>query len=197
MQDVTPQNYAQHAHRTEMVPDKAQLVASEPAFVTACALKCASDLGEQLDKIKRAVFYGQVIQWRDVLDQLPDCRLSHGIGPQEIKPEDLRLLHAALGLMTEAIEFSEAVFGHIFDGKEIDKVHLKEELGDLFWYTAIPVNLFGWTYEDVMAVNIAKLRARYPGKWSQDAAFNRDLVGERAVLETPSVPPVPPLSPPQ
>ena len=69
-----------------------------------------------------------------------------------------------------------------------DAVHAKEEIGDIFWYSAIPVNMFKWTYGDIMFTNIAKLRARYPDKWTQEAALNRDLGAERQILEGGAAP---------
>lgn len=183
MEPVTHENYAKHAERTERIPTQTEAMRSEMAFTLALALKASSGLGEQLDRLKRSIFYGQDVQLRDVLDKLPDARIEHAVGPVEITPEQKRLLHAALGLVTEAIEFAESVSSHVFDRKPFDPVHAREELGDIFWYSAIPVNLFGWTYEEIMRINIEKLRARYPDKWNQDAALNRDLAVERAVLE--------------
>ena len=39
-----------------------------------------------------------------------------------------RLLHAGIGLSTEAGEFLDALKKHIFYGKELDRVNLKEEI---------------------------------------------------------------------
>jgi len=42
--------------------------------------------------------------------------------------------------------------------------------------------------EDYMERNIAKLQSRYPEKFTEHAAINRDLVKERAILERPLTP---------
>lgn len=94
-----------------------------------------------------------------------------------------RLLHAGIGLSTESGEFLDALKKHIFYGKELDKVNLGEEIGDLFWYIAIVCDELGISIEDTMQNNIDKLQARYGDKFSEDSAENRNLEKERNILE--------------
>lgn len=94
-----------------------------------------------------------------------------------------RLLHAGIGLSTESGEFLDALKKHIFYGKPLDRVNLKEEMGDLFWYLAIACDELGVDFEPLMETNIAKLKARYGEKFSEAAAEKRDLKAEREILE--------------
>jgi len=94
-----------------------------------------------------------------------------------------RLLHAGIGLSTESGEFLDALKKHIFYGKELDKVNLGEEIGDLFWYIAIVCDELGINIENTMQNNIDKLKARYGEKFSEEDAENRDLNKERKILE--------------
>ena len=94
-----------------------------------------------------------------------------------------RLLHAGIGLSTESGEFLDALKKHIFYGKELDRVNLAEELGDLFWYMAIVADELGVEFESVMERNIQKLKARYGEKFSEEKAENRDLENERLILD--------------
>jgi len=94
-----------------------------------------------------------------------------------------RLLHAGMGLSTEAGEFLDALKKHIFYGKELDRVNLAEEMGDVFWYCAIVASELGINFEDVMDKNIEKLQARYGEKFSEEKADSRDLTKERDILE--------------
>ena len=94
-----------------------------------------------------------------------------------------RLLHAGFGLSTEAGEFLDALKKHIFYGKELDRVNLREELGDLFWYMAIACDELDVPFEALMQRNIEKLKARYGEKFSEEKAENRDLETEREILE--------------
>ena len=95
-----------------------------------------------------------------------------------------RLLHAGIGLSTEAGEFLDALKKHIFYGKELDRVNLAEELGDLCWYMAIVADELGFNFESVMDKNISKLKARYGEKFTEQRAENRDLEKEREILDT-------------
>jgi len=97
-----------------------------------------------------------------------------------------RLLHAAMGLCTEAGEFMDPLKKALFYGKEIDEVNLREELGDLLWYIAIACDALDTTVELEMARVIAKLQVRYPEKFDDYLADNRNYEQERAVLEMPS-----------
>lgn len=100
-----------------------------------------------------------------------------------------RLLHAAFGIVTEAGELADAFKKDLFyaGAKPIDYVNIQEELGDLFWYMALACDALGISFEDVWKQNIAKLRKRYPVKFEPEQAANRDLAGERAVLEGKSL----------
>jgi NTP pyrophosphatase (non-canonical NTP hydrolase) len=93
------------------------------------------------------------------------------------------LLHYTIGVGTEAAELLDAVKKHIAYGKPLDLVNIKEETGDLLFYVARIIDMYGWTFEEVMETNINKLKARYGTKFSEAAALNRDLEAERKILE--------------
>jgi NTP pyrophosphatase (non-canonical NTP hydrolase) len=98
-------------------------------------------------------------------------------------PENARLLHYALGLCTEVGELQDALKKYVAYGKPIDATNFKEELGDILWYHARLMDFFGLSYESVMETNINKLKKRYGDKFTEHAALNRDLDGERQILE--------------
>jgi hypothetical protein len=95
----------------------------------------------------------------------------------------IRLLHGAFGI-TEHAELLDMMKKHLFYGKAIDTVNLKEECGDILWYLAIIFDEMGWTFDEVGSAVIGKLRLRYPDKFNQDQALNRNLPAERTFLET-------------
>lgn len=155
--------------------------------------------------------------------------------------EQNRLLHAAMGMMTESVELMDFT----------DQSNLAEELGDICWYIAIAVdtikpvdfelvstkvfdrlgqgvvirnlcqqscylldmakknvfyglqidkvafsqtcqlmvelikslcNMSGIQFTNVLAANIRKLRVRYPDKFTDESAVNRDLASEKQAL---------------
>jgi len=115
---------------------------------------------------------------------IEDCKktesLPNIIGLTE---DQIRLFHVALGMQTETAEFSDALKKHIFYGKELDKVNLKEELGDILWYISLALDVLDSDFETEMARNISKLKLRYPDKFSSYKAEFRDLDAERKLLE--------------
>jgi len=56
---------------------------------------------------------------------------------------DERLLHAAMGMVTESGELIDAIKKHLFYGKPVDKVNMKEEIGDVCWYVALACDVLG------------------------------------------------------
>ena len=96
---------------------------------------------------------------------------------------EMRLLHAGIGLATEAGEFLDALKKSIFYGKTMDLINLREELGDILWYMAIAMDELGTNFFDEQDRVIRKLRVRYPDKFNIVDANLRDLDGERRALE--------------
>ena len=77
-----------------------------------------------------------------------------------------RLLTAALGLTAESGEFTEVVKKIVFQGKpynEDNVFHMKRELGDICWYIAQACMALDTTFDEVIEMNVEKLKARYPG----------------------------------
>lgn len=94
-----------------------------------------------------------------------------------------RLLHGGIGLATEAGEYLDRLKKEIYYNGTSDPTNQMEELGDILWYIALICNDLGITIEDCMKRNIAKLRKRYPNKFTEYDAEHRDLDAERAILE--------------
>ena len=77
-----------------------------------------------------------------------------------------RLLTAALGMSAEAGEFTEIIKKMVFQGKPVNEenlFHLKRELGDVMWYVMQACMAFDVSLDDVIEMNIDKLKSRYPG----------------------------------
>lgn len=99
------------------------------------------------------------------------------------KGHDMNLLHAAMGIGTEAGELLDAFKRKIFYGKELDVVNVREEVGDIMWYIAILIRELDMDFEEILQLNIDKLKARFPEKFTQEHALNRNLDQEREILE--------------
>jgi NTP pyrophosphatase (non-canonical NTP hydrolase) len=76
------------------------------------------------------------------------------------------LITGAFGLGSESGEFQEIVKKMLFQGKPLNDeniFHMKRELGDIAWYWANACNALGLNPNEVLAENVEKLKARYPG----------------------------------
>ena len=76
------------------------------------------------------------------------------------------LLTSGIGLASEGGEFNEIVKKIFFQGKPLNEeniFHMKRELGDIMWYWMNACNALGFDPNDVIAENVRKLEARYPG----------------------------------
>ena len=76
------------------------------------------------------------------------------------------LLTAALGLTAESGEFTEVVKKILLQGKpynEDNVFHMKRELGDICWYLAQACIALDTTFDEIIEMNVDKLKARYPG----------------------------------
>jgi NTP pyrophosphatase (non-canonical NTP hydrolase) len=88
---------------------------------------------------------------------------EHKHGPQINVP---LLLTAGIGLASEGGEFNEIVKKMVFQGKPLNDenvFHMKRELGDIMWYWINACTALGLDPNDVIAENVEKLKARYPG----------------------------------
>ncbi len=95
-----------------------------------------------------------------------------------------RLLHGAIGCCTEAGELMDVMKKSLFYGREIDRWNLIEEIGDMFWYLALMCDELDYTFENVMDMNIAKLKKRYPKQFTKSDEQNRDYEQEQKAAET-------------
>lgn len=83
------------------------------------------------------------------------------------------MLHLLCGLTGEAGEVADLIKKHFGHGHELDLTKVKKELGDVLWYLSQLAEQFGLSMDDVGEANIAKLKARYPDGFSEEASKNR------------------------
>ena len=77
-----------------------------------------------------------------------------------------RLLTGAVGINAEGGEVMEIVKKLIFQGKPWNDetvYHLKRELGDVMWYVMQCLLALDSSVDEIVGMNVEKLKARYPG----------------------------------
>jgi NTP pyrophosphatase (non-canonical NTP hydrolase) len=154
-----------------------------------------------MNDVKKALFYGQLDLERRLKYAIiagkygwepKDGLLSRPNAKDNQIPVPIqRTLHAIIGILTEAGELAEAVikaFGNVQNGDAtiedaFDHINLREEYGDLLWYTQLGLNTIGSSIPECMTINDRKLEKRYGPAFSRDRATNRDLDAERGELK--------------
>lgn len=199
--------YIAAATRTESVPNG--IAYNQPCL--HLTLELAAAAAQIVDQAKRAIYYGKEVDTEKMKENLQRCvmtasllniavtteidigqPLSQGQLDEFLSPEDgqkielhdmdPRLLHAALGCFTESGELIESMKAQLETGV-LDRVNFGEEIGDIEWYQAIGFDASGVSEAHCREKNIAKLKQRYPNKFNNFDAVNRDLSAERAILE--------------
>ncbi|QYW02075.1 MazG-like pyrophosphatase [Stenotrophomonas phage Siara] len=162
------------------------------------------EVGGTLDAVKKYQFYGRKTEeTQGILDYSAHTAVFNVDPDADVNPyieeidfakllpgferhQAIRVYHAIIGQITEAVELGQALRDAIRDGTPLDPVNLLEETGDTLWYIAGLLRVLGKTFDDAKRVNIAKLNKRYPnGTFDAYLAQqeNRDLTAERKVLE--------------
>lgn len=72
------------------------------------------------------------------------------------------VLNAALGLSGEVGELNDMLKKWVFHKKQLDAEHLKREISDVCWCLALMCDSFEFSFDEIMQINIDKLKTRYP-----------------------------------
>lgn len=107
-----------------------------------------------------------------------------GLSPNEYQRLALRtasekamkdpILNGVLGLGGESGECEDLVKKERFQEHELDKAKMAKELGDVAWYLALTAYGIGYSLEDILRMNIEKLRARYPDGFDAEHSLHRN-----------------------
>lgn len=88
------------------------------------------------------------------------------------------LLHMVMGMVTESGEIADLLKKHMAYARPLDVTKLKDELGDLFFYLCGALIELGSSLDEIVDMNMAKLKARYPNGYEHQAANNRSPATE-------------------
>lgn len=80
--------------------------------------------------------------------------------------------HALHGMIAEIGELN-GIYQKQYQGHPATEEHLKKELGDLMWFVAEYCTANLWSLDDIMQMNIDKLRARYPEGFETERSLHR------------------------
>lgn len=83
------------------------------------------------------------------------------------------LINGVMGLNGESGEAIEIVKKWLFHGHELDRERLVKELGDVAWYLAETAEAIDVPLEEILRMNIEKLKKRYPEGFDAEKSKNR------------------------
>ena len=83
------------------------------------------------------------------------------------------LINGVMGLCGEAGETIDIVKKHLYQGHELNKEKLAQELGDIAWYLAETAYALDLPLETILRGNLEKLKNRYPEGFSTERSINR------------------------
>lgn len=83
------------------------------------------------------------------------------------------LLNGTMGLCGESGECIDIMKKALFQGHKLDEEHIAKELGDVAWYLAISAYALGYELEDILQMNVDKLRKRYPSGFDIAKSLHR------------------------
>lgn len=173
-------NYVAEAVQTKSNQFNGSLVSKQQFVdIIVMAIKALQDL----DVLKKTLFYGKLNPLIRPVNGPNDCNTLRMEALSDSPFVGIDILHSIIGKATESGEQLEALFDAAVYGKPFDIPNAIEEVGDGQWYDAILANALDFTFEDAQRINIAKLRQRYPDKFTAFDAINRDLPAERKILE--------------
>lgn len=93
------------------------------------------------------------------------------------------IIHMLFGMATELGELTDIFKKALAYKNDIDWINVEEEIGDIMYYIAGFCRINGIDLEQVIETNVEKLEARYPQKFNEHHANNRNLEKERGILE--------------
>ncbi|HQR20083.1 MAG TPA: hypothetical protein PKV98_04410 [Burkholderiaceae bacterium] len=179
--------YIHQALRSEQPLER---ITGDRAFV-ALSIEVLIAAGALADLLKKQLVYGKPIDrsaFNSALELVKDCAetaAGQQEGAEALIPIWPRMTHAALGGYGEYAELLEALLEGCENNK-LDTTNVIEEVGDISWYGALALdelNDTGLSRPDLtLAANIAKLKARYPDKFTLEASEARDTDAEMAAI---------------
>jgi NTP pyrophosphatase (non-canonical NTP hydrolase) len=146
---------------------------------------------QNLDKWKKTLYYGKEYPGFKIKKTWWDKVKSFFKKKEpllELKDDQagkfmVRMLHGSVGIATESCELMEAIQKYLSGKQPFDAVNAKEELADVGWYQNVLFDLLQTNANESFELWYQKLEKRYGSKFDAYRANNRDLVGERKLLE--------------
>ena len=100
-------------------------------------------------------------------------RAMHTLNPALSRQEVL--MDSALGLCGESGEVADLLKKHLMQGHPFDREKFARELGDVAWYLAEAATALDMELEEILQMNIEKLKKRYPEGFNVEKSIHREV----------------------
>lgn len=144
--------------RTESVPPVKVFSERNPSEDLPDILEAIQKLSKEADRLKKLLFYGKAAAPLYKLKTFPKTE------------KEIRILHAVLGIQSE--------LGEILEALQQGDARIADEFGDVGWYVSVGEDAVGASMGSTMEANIEKLRVRFPDKFEEKAAIQKDEAAE-------------------
>lgn len=178
------EKYQQLAHRTFAELDSRKLE------VAHMALGMCGEISELYEAIEKndPVNIGEEltdINWFLANYLLIRTRIPYQVLLETVEDYEYMELHEDLftGLILSLSKVTDYIKRDVIYGKKVDGDKLFVELSKTCKYLFKLYKKYGLDVHQCMENNIAKLKVRFPDKFTEEAAINRDLKRERVELE--------------
>lgn len=84
-----------------------------------------------------------------------------------------RLTNWAMGLAGETGELIDHLKKHVHHGHALEHEYVEQEIGDVLWYLAVLASEFNLPLQEIMEINLLKLKKRYPDGFDVERSVNR------------------------
>lgn len=173
---MTPNEYQTLAARTLIDKPDFEIPQNNLSLIWH-AIRQATLTGDLADYLKKGIFHQHGFSHDELLKRLAqaDTHLrAFGAINYAIPASDFRMMlfWNVIGLIGESGEIAALLTQYSSDA-DLDRARLIKELGDCLWYLTALCTKLDLALEDVMALNIEKLKARYPEGFSAEASRNR------------------------
>ena len=195
---MTPEQYIENVLRTES-PDF-EIIDTR---LLHGVIGCCTEAAELLEAIRPNMFYEECLDKVNLKEEVGDMLWYIGVilDACELKFEDIMdkntilqvnpfqqtpntvIYHGVIGCCILSGDMLDIVKKSLFYSRELSISDIKHRLISIMWNIRVILEINQWTLEEVMELNIAKLRKRYPEQFRDDLAENRNLKAERDVLE--------------
>jgi len=85
---------------------------------------------------------------------------------KKFSSKDLEIATWGLGISGEAGDIASCIKKYYAHQNKEVRDGIKENIGDMLWYTAMICNYFNWPLEEILEANYQKLKERYPTGFS-------------------------------